>query len=507
MGGEQRGLRAVVVAVDQGTSATKAVVVDEAGEILGRASVRVGRSDPRPGWVEQDPAEIRDSVVTAITTALDTVPGVEVRGLGLTNQRESALIWDRQTGEPLGPMLGWQDRRTAGRVATLRERGWDTRIRASTGLPVDPMFSALKLGWLLDEIDPTREQARSGQLAVGTVDSWLLFSLTGEHRIEAGNAGRTQLLNLDRFRWDDELLELFDIPAACLPEIVPSGAASAPITGVPGLPAGVRVHGVLGDSHAALYAHGVRGPGQVKVTHGSGSSVMGLSGSASAGAVPDPADGGVVRTLAWADPEPVFAVEGTILSTGATVLWLAKLLDSDPARLAALAAGTGTAHGVNLVPAFAGLGAPWWDEQAVATVSGFGLGTSAADLARAAFESIALQTEDLLAAVETRVGTPVDTVLADGGPAQNDWLMQTQADLSRRHLLRSNIAELSATGAAHLAGLGCGLWTADECLDMPRDRTAFEPALDAETAAERRRSWRDAVARSRFRPAPQEESP
>lgn len=488
----------VVIAVDQGTSSTKAIVVGLGGHILGRTSVTIGRSDPAPGWVEQDPLEIRDSVIRAVSTAIDDLE-VEVCGIGLSNQRESAVIWDRRTGKPLGPVLGWQDRRTARRVAPLEEAGWGERIREKTGLPLDPMFSALKLSWLLDRVDADRSASRRGEIAVGTVDSWLVFGLTGEHRIEMGNASRTQLLNLDSLAWDEELLELFDIPLGCMPEVTASNTPTDVLRGVPGLAVDARIQGILGDSHAALYAHGVRTPGQVKATYGSGSSVMGLMATA-AGEGTSTAIDGLVRTIAWADAVPAFAFEGTILSTGATVLWLAHVLGVDPSQLSTLAQSVPDAQGVDLVPAFAGLGAPWWDENAVALISGLGLGTGPGHLARAAFESVALQTEDLFAAVETRLGTPINIVLADGGPTQNDWLMQLQADLSGRRVVRSNVAELSATGAAHLAGIACGFWSTDECASLPRDRSPFEPIASAEQTDARRASWHDAIARSRFRP-------
>ncbi|WP_433365674.1 FGGY family carbohydrate kinase [Streptosporangium sp. CA-115845] len=492
-----RGVPAVA-AIDQGTSSSKAVVVGADGRVLGRSSVGIGRADPAPGWVEQDANEIRESVVAALVTVLDSVD-VELVGIGLSNQRESAVIWNRRTGEPLGPVLGWQDRRTADRVRPLEESGWAARIRAKTGLPLDPMFSALKYEWLLDQVDPDREAARRGEIALGTIDSWLTWTLTGEHRIEIGNASRTQLLNLETLTWDSELLEVFRIPHVCLPRISASAEATAALIDIPGVPRGTSIHGILGDSHAALYAHGVRAPGQVKATYGSGSSIMGLadvSGGLPGARVLD----GLVTTIAWADPLPAFAFEGTILSTGATLLWLAKILGVDPAQLSVLAQSVPDTQGVDLVPAFAGLGAPWWDESAVALVSGFGLGTGPGHLARAAFESVALQTEDLFSAVEERLGSPIDTVLADGGPSQNDWLMQVQADLSQRRVVRSNIAELSATGAAHLAGVSCGLWTADECLRLPRDRSPFDPLIERPNADARRQTWRSAIERSRFQP-------
>lgn len=491
----------VVIAVDQGTSSTKAIVVGRDGLIRRRASVDVSRRDPAPGSVEQDAVEILGSVRQAISDVLVGLD-VEVLGIGISNQRESAVIWDRRTGEPLGPVLGWQDRRTAPRVAELHASGDAARIRQKTGLTLDPMFSALKLEWLLDQVDPDRTASANGDIAFGTIDSWLVFGLTGEHRIEMGNASRTQLLNLDTLDWDDEILQLFRIPRAIMPRIATSNEATQTVRGIPELADGVRIHGVVGDSHAALYAHGVRSAGQVKATYGSGSSIMGLEKPGTG----DLGEHGLVRTIGWAAPEPAFAFEGTIVSTGATVLWLANLLGIDPERLSAVAQTVPDTQGVDLVPAFGGLSAPWWDEEAVALVSGLGLGTQVAHLARAAFESVVHQTEDLFAAVEKGLGEPIDAVLADGGPTRNDWLMQLQSDYGQRTMLQSQIAELSATGAAHMAGVACGLWDADECLALARDRREFTPGLEADAAAERRSAWRDAVERSRFKPRTQTRS-
>lgn len=485
----------VIISVDQGTSSTKAIVVLADGSILGRSTVDVARRDPAPGWVEQDADEILNSVILAITRARE-LQEHEVLGIGLTNQRESAVLWNRRTGRPIGPVLGWQDRRTAGRVAPLIANGWADRIRAKTGLPLDPMFSALKLEWLLDQADPDREASRRGDIAFGTIDSWLVFGLTGEHRIEMGNASRTQLFNLDSLDWDDDILELFRVPREIMPRVAASDEPSAPITAVPALGPEVRIHGILGDSHAALFAHGIRAAGQVKATYGSGSSIMGLES-------PDTGDlrsRGLVRTIGWAMPEPAYAFEGTIISTGATVLWLANLLGVDPEQLSTLAQAAEDTQGVTLVPAFGGLSAPWWDEEAVALVSGLGLGTRAAHLARAAFESVVHQTEDLVSAVEQGIGARIEAVLADGGPTRNSWLMQMQADYGQRRVLQSEVAELSAMGAAHMAGAGCGLWSTEECLALPRARREFEALIAPDTALARRTEWRIAVERSRFQP-------
>jgi glycerol kinase len=357
------------------------------------------------------------------------------------------------------------------------------------------MFSALKIQWLLDSVDPDRRLACSGKIAAGTVDSWLMSCLTGAHRIEAGNASRTQLMNLDTLSWDPVLLDLFNVPEQVMPEIVASNHPSDPLS-VSGAE-GATVCAVLGDSHSALYAHGVRAPGTVKATYGTGSSIMGLLD----GATQLPPVSGLVRTLAWHDGAPRYAFEGNILATGATAMWLAQVLETDVAHLDALARTVESSDGVNIVPAFAGLGAPWWDEQAEAAITGFNLGTAGAHLARAAFESIALQIEDVLTAAQESTATHIGSVLADGGPTSNTWLMQLQADLSQRTVLRSSIADLSALGVAHLGALQSGLCSVGEIEAFPRDRTEITPAMTPAEADERKLSWSTAVTRARWSPS------
>lgn len=491
--------RDVIVAVDQGTSSTKAVAVDRTGSVLGRGSVAIGQTHPRPGWVEQSATEIAASVAAAAGRAARQAVdehGARVAGLALSTQRESAVIWDRATGEPLGPVLGWQDRRTTEAARALAAAGHGERVRALSGLPIDPMFSALKFAWLLEKADPDRRASPVGRIAVGTVDAWLAQRLTGEFRVEAGNASRTALLDLGTLDWSDELLDLFRIPRAALPRVAASDEPTGPVTGVDGLPAGTRVHAVLGDSHAALFGHGARTPGAVKVTLGTGSSVMGL--------LPDraPAPAGLVTTVAWAVGRPAYAFEGNILSTGATLVWLADLLGTTPQELIDLAgpAGRGDAErGVDLVPAFAGLGAPWWDEDARALLSGFDLGTSRADVARAAVDSIALQIGDVLDAASPGADRAQETVLVDGGPAANDALVQRIADLTGRTVRRPAAAGLSALGAARLGGIAAGLWSDD---DGDADAVAVPPAADRRWADARRRRWHAAVALARSTPPP-----
>lgn len=479
----------LIVAIDQGTSSTKVACVDERGGIVTEASIAVGQSHPRPGWVEQDAEEILESVRAGVRQATAGLAGRAV-ALGLSSQRESAVVWERRTGRPVGPMLGWQDRRTADAVAAISASD-SARVREITGLPLDPMFSAVKIAWLLDQVDPDRSRSARSELAVGTVDSWLLFALTGEHRIETGNASRTQLLDLGTGQWSERLCGLFQIPAEVLPRVLPSDAPSGPAADLGGL----RFTAILGDSHAALYGHGVRAPGEVKVTYGTGSSVMGLT---EADGVPD----GLVGTLAWQiggrPPQPAF--EGNILSTGATIAWLARLLGREVAELTELARTAPADHGVVLVPAVAGLGAPYWDGSARAVLRGFDLGTDAAVLARAGIESIAHQVEDVLAAVDGPAGArgsePIRTVRADGAPARDDSLMQLQADVSRRDVLRPEAAALSVLGAAALAAETAGL-----APDRDQRVTRFVPEGDPERTRAARAAWHHAVGLARTTPS------
>jgi glycerol kinase len=506
----------LVLAIDQGTSSTKALLVDGQGDIVARGRAALGIDYPSPGHVEQSPSAIWSSVQSAVSSCLASAPGRPVAAVGLSTQRESVLLWERSTGRPLGPMLGWQDRRTGDECRRLAPELADV-VRAVTGLPLDPMFSALKARWLLDHYDPDRRRAHRGELCLGTVDAWLTRCLTGRQQIEVGNASRTQLLDVRSGRWSDLLLAAFDVPIEVLPDVVPSGGrclgeltrsradpadptnradpAAVP-AGLHGL-AGVPLTAVLADSHAALFAHGAFAPGAVKATYGTGSSVIGLV---------DPAvtlAEGLCLTIAWQiDGERsgrlTHAAEGNIASTGATLTWLGNVLGVTPGEVVSLAEHSDSG-GVVLVPAFNGLGAPWWDDQATAVLCGMSLGTTRAHLARAALESVATQVGDLAAAI---VGIGGDRVLlADGGVSGSDVLMQLQADLLGVPVERACHPELSALGAAHLAGLGCGLWDEGELRALPRERDVFSPRVGAELEAGQG-AWRDAIGRARWRPSP-----
>jgi glycerol kinase len=444
-----------VLAIDQGTSSTKCLLVGADGAVLRTSSAPVPIRYPQPGWVEQDAGEILQSVLAAAAECLD---GVTPAAVGFSTQRESALIWDRRTGQPLGPVLGWQDQRSQRICEDLREKGHGELVRTVSGLPLDPMFSAAKLRWLL---------GGAPDALVGTVDSWLMYALTGSHQIEIGNASRTQLLDVRSGAWSADLLGLFDIPERALPSLTPSSGELGRIGDSGGPLAGLPVAAVLGDSHAALYAHGRQAAGGAKVTYGTGSSVMRLL---------DGAETGLCLTIAWNDR---LAAEGNIRSSGATIAWLAELLGTTADGIAALAADA-TSDGVHLVPAFGGLAAPWWDDAAVGLISGITLGTRPAHLARAALESIAHQVADVVDALD-----PPRHLLADGGASANDRLMQIQADLTGIPVRRARAGNLSALGAAYLA--------AGAQHDLEYDDFRPTPGLDA-TAL--RSSWRDAVRRA-----------
>jgi glycerol kinase len=480
-----------VLAIDQGTSATKCVLVDGQGRIAAKAAAPLGEHYPQPGWVEQDAAEIWASVRAAVAQCLAQHDGARVVAVGLSTQRESALVWQRDGAKALAPLLSWQDQRTVGLRDRLAAEGVEPLVRARSGLPLDPMFSALKIRWLLDHIDPERRAARSGALRAGTVDAWLLARLGGDDGIEVGNASRTQLLDVQRGTWDDDLLRLFDIPRAALPAVSPSLARRSDGAALHPALAGVPVHAVMADSHAALFAHGAHAPGDVKATLGTGSSVMGLAHDAAQ------VHPGLCLTIAWdAGPGPMLALEGNIRSAGATLRWAADLFGLDPEAAAAEGAGH-EAAGVCLVPAFNGLGAPYWDAHAVGLVSGLTLATGRAQILAAALDSIAHQVADVLDAMDaSALGVAgVRRLLLDGGPSRNPTLRALLAAYIGRPVVHCADAELSALGVAHLAGVGAALWDMPALRDLPRAQQTT-PAGPAAHAA--RRAWAHAVARARL---------
>lgn len=488
----------LVLAIDQGTSATKALLVDAGGRIVARGSAPLAQQTPQPGWVEHRAGDVVASMREAVADALGALSTMagrsEIVAVGLSNQRESLLLWDRRTGEAVSPVLSWQDRRTIERCAELAAAGHGPVVRRISGLPLDPMFSAVKAAWLLDTYDPDR--TRSAHLALGTVDSWLLWHLVGDHVIEAGNASRTSLVDLTTGEWSEPLLDVFGIPRSVLPRIVDSVGVVGHVRGVDGL-AGVPVSGMLGDSHAALFAHAGWQAGVVKATYGTGSSVMSLvaaDGPGGAAGLDVPA---LCRTVAWRLPDarPAIAYEANILSAGSTLTWLASVVGSTPGELAREAADS--SNGVCLVPAFNGLGAPWWDPTARAVLVGMSLATTRADLARAALDSIVLQVADVVATLASAGVTP-EALVVDGGMTANSDLMQRQADLCRLPVRVSRTPELSALGAAHAAGVGVGLWSMADLESLEREYGTLGPDPADVRTARLLEDWNDALRISRM---------
>ncbi|WP_427886806.1 FGGY family carbohydrate kinase [Kribbella sp. GL6] len=458
-----------VLAIDQGTTNSKAALITADGSVLATGSSPVALSTPQPGWVEQDAEDLWQSTLKAVQACL--LPEMEIVGVALSTQRESVVGWDR-SGHPVGAVLGWQDVRTSSWCAQL-PGAVDELVRRRTGLRVDAMFSAPKMRWLLDRSDAY----------VGTVDSWLIHRLTGcrEHLTDAGNASRTLLYDLISLDWSAELLEAFGVPRGALAEVRPSDAGFGSTKGVPGLPDGIPIVAVLADSHAAMYGQGCTAAGMVKATYGTGSSVM----TPVAEFVP----GGC--TLAWLTDRPVYALEGNIVSSGAALAWTADLLGlPDVGALMELAATVPAADGVVLVPAFAGLGAPHWDREARAALTGMSSSSTRAHIARAAVDAVAHQICDI---TDTIPGD-LTTLRADGGATVSDLLMQTQADLLGGPVEAADVPEISALGAAELAWSTLGATT-----DWSKDRTyrRFEPHLTPAVRTDRRARWSAAIAAAR----------
>lgn len=481
-----------ILAIDQGTTNTKVLLVAPDGRVLGRASRAMRLDHPQPGWSEQNTEAIWTSVVEAIGEMTATMLDVAVAAVAISNQRETVVLWDATSGRPVGPAVSWQCRRSSPRCAALRAAGHDPLVVAKSGLAIDPMFSAGKLAWLLDSGPDVRDRAAAGQLRAGTIDSWLLWRLTGGavHATDVGNASRTQLLNLGTQAWDAELASLFDVPLAVLPRVIASdGDFGTVAAGVCALPAGMPIRAVMGDSHAALYGHGVRAPGGVKVTIGTGSSVMALVAARAE------SHNGLSSTIAWGEEGAVrHALEGNITVSGQAARFAVQLLGlADEDALTALAASVEDSGGVVFVPALAGLGAPHWHDAARGTISGMTLGTRPAHLARATLEAIAHQIVDVVEAMERDTGATLPSLSVDGGATRNDMLLQLLADLSGRTVVRRPDAELSAIGVAMMAAKAVGL-IGD---DIPAGPVAaFAPLLGEGARDGLRRRWRSAVAQA-----------
>ena len=482
-----------VLAIDQGTTNSKAVLVEDGGVVraVGSAPLRVAH--PRPGWVEQDAEQLWSSVLTAIDRCLSSVDpaGIDLAAVALSTQRESVVAWHRRTGRPFGPVMGWQDVRTAGWCRDRTGPDQDELVRRRTGLRIDPMFSAPKMRWLLRE---AAVGVAPEDVCVGTVDSWLVWRLTaGErHVTEAGNASRTLLFDIVDLAWSPALLELFEVPAAVLPRVLRSDGDFGVCRSTPGVPDGVPITAVMADSHAALFGHGCTTVGTAKATYGTGTSVMTPTASFVAGSSPVPS------TLAWLTEAPTYAREGNILSSGATLAWAARLLGGSVPDLLARAVTVEDAGAVTLIPAFTGLGAPHWDREVRGVLTQLDPDSDPARIARAAVDAVAHQVCDVVDIIDDDPTGPLASIRADGGLTASALVMQTQADLLGRPVEVADLPEVSALGAADLARGRIG--------GTPSPRSTgrvFEPAIDDRARAERRDRWREQVRWLRSAPRPE----
>ena len=490
-----------VLALDQGTTSSRSILFDHGGNIVASAQREFRQYFPEPGWVEHDADEIWVSQAVTITEVLAKaeITPADLAAVGITNQRETVVLWDRVTGHPLAPAIVWQDRRTADLCAALKSAGHEARVSERTGLLLDPYFSATKLAWLLDSIPGARAGAERGELCFGTVDSWLIWKLSGhrQHVTDATNASRTLLLDLRTGQWDEGMLELFRIPRACLPEVLPSslgvgtaGPLEVEIEGVT-----VPLGGIAGDQQAALFGQNCLHVGMAKNTYGTGCFMLMNTGD-----VPLMSENRLLTTIAWDRGGRRYALEGSVFVAGAVVQWLRDGLGliERSADVEALAATVPDNGGMFLVPAFTGLGSPHWDAYARGTMVGMSRGTTRGHIARAALESIAYQSADLLQAMQQDSGQPLVELRVDGGATANDLLMQFQADLLGVPVVRPRITETTALGAAYLAGLATGFWSSAEELEAGwQVQRRFEPQISRDQAAALMRDWSRAVDRSR----------
>ena len=497
---------AYILALDQGTTSSRAILFDEAGSIVAVAQHEFEQFYPQPGWVEHDPTEILTSQLACAVEVLGKAGARprDVAAIGITNQRETVVVWERETGKAIHPAIVWQDRRTAAQCDALERTGVGETVSSKTGLVLDPYFSGTKVRWILDNVAGARERAERGELAFGTVDSWLIWHLTSgmRHVTDVTNASRTLLYNIVKGEWDAELLRIFDVPATMLPEVVWSSDRIGEVTTSLGL-GGVAIAGIAGDQQAALFGQLCWKAGEAKNTYGTGCFLLQNIGTGR-----DGNGTGFVRSkhklittlAASAQKRLEYALEGSIFIGGAVVQWLRdnlRLIGSS-AEVEALAASVPDTGGVVFVPAFVGLGAPHWDPHAGGLLIGLRRDTKPGHIARAALESIAFQVADVLEAVHSETGTPLGALRVDGGAAVNDLMMQFQADLLGVPVVRPRVTETTALGAAYLAGLATGFWASPDELRAKRlGDVRFEPRMDANERAERRGRWQRAVERSK----------
>jgi glycerol kinase len=487
-----------LMSIDQGTSSSRCILYDLEGNAAAAAQQEFRQIFPAPGWVEHDPEEIwqsQSSVCREAMRQLDLRPA-DIAGIGIANQRETAVIWDRETGKPIHNAIVWQDRRTAGDCASLQAAGWEEKVRAKTGLLLDPYFSATKIRWILDHVDGALAKARQGKLAFGTIDTWLVWKLTGGelHITDVSNASRTLLFNIDTLSWDEELLDLFGIPAALLPEVRSSSECYG-LTRAAEIGAGIPIAAIAGDQQASLFGQLCIEPGMAKCTYGTGSFLV-----MNTGAEKILSTHRLLTTIAWKIGDRIdYALEGGVFVGGAAIQWLRDGLHffdaaADSETLAAAVSDNG---GVYFVPAFTGLGAPYWDPDARGAIFGLTRGVTAAHITRAALESIAFQVDDVLRVLSADSGRPVSQLRIDGGAAANPFLARFQSDISGLEVIRPVDVETTALGAAYLAGIAVGGWSLDRLADKWRADRSFKGTMPAEVRETHRKQWEKAVERVR----------
>ena len=491
----------LLLAIDQGTTGTTALVMSTSGATVGRFTKEFAQHFPEPGLVEHEPGEIWESVLASVKGALAAagVGGDRIAAIGITNQRETTVVWDRATGEPVHRAIVWQDRRTSDTCAKLRDDGHQHRVREVTGLVLDPYFSGTKVAWILDNVPGARDRAEKGELQLGTIDSYLVYRLSGAARVhvtDVTNASRTLLMSLATLDWDPGMLSLLRVPRSMLPKIVGSAEIVARTSGFDPLPDGVPIAGIAGDQQAALFGQACFQVGDAKCTYGTGAFVL-----SNIGPKPITSRFGLLTTVAWkVGDEVAFALEGSAFIAGAAVQWLRDGLGiiKSSSEIEALARSVSSSEGVSFVPALSGLGAPYWDPGARGVICGITRGTTAAHIARATLEAIALEVEDLLQAMSDDLGQPLARMRVDGGAAANDLLMQYQADVARITIERPAELESTARGAAMLAGVGAGLFASPtEAARMSAADRRFRVQMGDDERAAHLARWTDAVRRSR----------
>ena len=489
-----------ILSLDQGTTSSRAILFNENGEMLSTAQKEFKQYYPNPGWVEHDPMEIWDTQLEVARGAIEKlgISAEDIAGIGITNQRETTILWDKRNGKPVHNAIVWQCRRTAPHCDSLKEAGWTDKIREKTGLLIDAYFSATKIRWILQNVPEAKELAASGNLLFGTIDTWLIWNLTGGqvHATDYSNASRTMLFNIHTLEWDQEILELLEIPASILPEVRPSsgifGNTLPLLFGAP-----IPVAGVAGDQQAALFGQACFSPGTAKNTYGTGGFLLMNTGDE-----PVSSKNGLVTTIAWGlDGKITYALEGSIFVAGAAIQWLRDELKliSSAAETEELCKEVPDTCGVYLVPAFVGLGAPYWDPYARGALTGLTRGANRNHIVRATVESMAYQTYDVLHAMEQDAGIPLAELRVDGGAAANSFLLQFQSDITGVPVLRPSTLETTALGAAYLAGLAVGYW--DDLTEIRRNwqvSAAFNPELTHEAAEEKVAGWHHAVKQARL---------